>query len=188
MLAAFWLSFSVIFVAELGDKSQLMALAFASRVRALPVLAAITLSTSVVHVLSVGLGAAAGSALPTDAVGVAAGLAFLGFGVWTLRGEDLDDDETAAATRARSVILSIATVFFLTEMGDKTMFATITLAADNEPVGTWAGSTAGMVAADALALVVGRAIGERLPARIIRIGSAAAFFVFGAVTLAGAVL
>lgn len=76
--------------------------------------------------------------------------------------------------------MSVGTVFFLAELGDKTMLATITLATDNGLFGTWLGSTLGMVAADALAIVVGRALGERLPEKAIRIGSSIAFLVFAA--------
>ena len=75
MLHAFFLSFGVIFVAELGDKSQLMALAFATRYKTLPVLIAITLATGIVHLISVGIGGALGSALPTDFINIVGALA-----------------------------------------------------------------------------------------------------------------
>lgn len=181
MLTAFFLSFGVIFVAELGDKSQLMALAFATRFRTLPVLVAITLATAIVHLVSVAIGGAVGNALPTDAINIVGALAFVGFGLWTLRGDELTEEEKrSTAIASRHVIMSVGTVFFLAELGDKTMLATVTLATDRDLVGVWAGSTLGMVAADALAIVVGKALGDRLPERTIRIGSAVAFFVFAA--------
>lgn len=184
MLNAFLLSFGVIFVAELGDKSQLMALAFASRFRVLPVLVAITLATAVVHLFSVAIGGAVGAALPTDAISIVGAIAFIFFGFWTLRGDELtEEDEKSTHLTARNVIIAVGTVFFLAELGDKTMLATVTLATDNEIVGTWAGSTLGMVAADALAIGVGKVLGDRLPERAIRIGSAVAFFVFGGLML-----
>jgi putative Ca2+/H+ antiporter (TMEM165/GDT1 family) len=177
---AFLVSFGIIFVAELGDKSQLMALAFAARYRALPILIGITIATAAVHALSVGLGAVVGVALPTRAISVVAGIAFLGFAAWTLRGDTLGDDEAARADRStRSVVLAVAVAFFLAELGDKTMLATVTLATTEGLVGTWAGSTAGMVAADALAILVGQQLGTRLPERVIRIGAAVTFVVFG---------
>jgi putative Ca2+/H+ antiporter (TMEM165/GDT1 family) len=86
-LDALLISFGVIFVAELGDKSQLMALAFATRYRALPVLAGITGATAVVHLVSVVVGALLGAALPARPVNLLAGLAFLAFAAWTLRGD-----------------------------------------------------------------------------------------------------
>ncbi len=182
---AFLVSFGIIFVAELGDKSQLMAMTFAARYRALTILIAITAATALVHLASVLLGAVVGLALPTKAISVVAGVAFLGFAAWTLRGDRLDDDETArAAQSTRSVLLTVGLAFFLAELGDKTMLATVTLATTNGLVGTWAGSTLGMVAADALAIVVGQQLGSRLPERSIRIGAALTFVAFGVLLIA----
>ena len=184
MLHAFLLSFGVIFVAELGDKSQLMALAFAARFKTVPVLIAITAATAVVHLASVGIGAVLGAAIPTTAMSVVGGLAFLLFGAWTLRGDELsEEDDKSTHLSAKNVVIAVGTVFFLAELGDKTMLATITLATDNGAVGTWAGSTVGMVAADALAIWVGKALGERLPEKTIKIGASLAFFAFGVVML-----
>ena len=177
---AFLVSFGVIFVAELGDKSQLMALAFASRYRPYPILVGITLATAVVHAFSVVVGALLGAAMPTRAINVLAGLAFLGFAAWTLRGDRLDDDEAARAHRtARSAVTAAAIAFFLAELGDKTMLATVTLATREGLFGTWLGSTVGMVAADALAIGVGALLGRRLPERTIRLVAAASFLAFG---------
>jgi putative Ca2+/H+ antiporter (TMEM165/GDT1 family) len=179
-VAAFLLSFGVIFVAELGDKSQLMALAFAARYRALPVLLGIGGATLLVHAGSVLIGRAAALAIPRDAIAILAGLAFLVFAAWTLRGDKLDEaDEARAARSTSSVVLAVGVAFFLAELGDKTMLATITLATTQEPIGTWLGSTAGMIVADALAIGVGRMLGTRLPERPIRIGAAVAFVIFG---------
>ena len=182
---AFLLSFAVIFVAELGDKSQLMAMTFAARYRFWTVLGGITLATLLVHLASVGIGAAVGLNLPTSTINVVAGVAFLLFGAWTLRGDELSDEEAAKARRAaRSAFVAVAVAFFLAELGDKTMLATVTLATTEGWVGTWLGSTAGMVAADALAIGVGAVLGRRLPDRTIRIGAAVLFFAFGVVLIA----
>jgi putative Ca2+/H+ antiporter (TMEM165/GDT1 family) len=179
-MEAFLISFGLIFVAELGDKSQLMALTFAARYRAVTILVAITAATALVHLVSVLVGAAVGVALPTETISVVAGVAFLGFALWTLRGDELDEGDEARAQRWwRSVFFTVASAFFLAELGDKTMLATVTLATDNGVVGTWIGSTLGMVAADALAIVVGQQLGARLPERVIRIGAAVTFVVFG---------
>ena len=184
MLDAILVSLGVVFVAELGDKSQLMALTFASRYRALPVLVGITVATAVVHMASVVIGAALGGAIPTRPITIAAGIAFLGFALWTLRGDKLSDDEKAKAGRTtRSAIVAVTVAFFLAELGDKTMLATITLATHEGLVGTWIGSTVGMVAADALAIVVGRHLGRHLPERLIRYVAAAAFAVFAVILL-----
>jgi putative Ca2+/H+ antiporter (TMEM165/GDT1 family) len=182
---ALLLSFGVIFVAELGDKSQLMALAFAARYRALPVLVGITVATAVVHAVSVAVGVTVGAALPTHTISVVAGVAFLAFGLWTLRGDTLTAEEEAKADRSnRSAVVAASIAFFLAELGDKTMLATITLATTEGALGTWAGSTLGMVVADGLAIVVGSMLGKRLPDRAIRIGAALSFFAFGAILIA----
>jgi putative Ca2+/H+ antiporter (TMEM165/GDT1 family) len=179
-LAALAISFGVIFVAELGDKSQLMALTFATRFRAVPVLIGISGATAVVHLVSVAIGVGLGAALPTAWIALSAGLAFLAFGAWTLRGDSLSEEEKSKAARiTRSAVVAVSAAFFLAELGDKTMLATITLATQHGWVGTWLGSTLGMVAADALAIVIGRALGRRLPERMIAYGAAALFGICG---------
>ncbi|MFP5316697.1 MAG: TMEM165/GDT1 family protein [Acidimicrobiia bacterium] len=184
---AFLLSFGVIFVAELGDKSQLMALTFAARYPALPVLVGVTLATAVVHALSVLVGAVVAVNLPTRAINVAAGLAFFGFAAWTLRGDTLDEDDVGRAERRghRSAVVAASTAFFLAELGDKTMLATVTLATNQGLWGTWAGSTLGMVAADALAILAGQRVARRFSARAVRIAAACAFVLFGLVLVVG---
>ncbi|MBB5114306.1 TMEM165/GDT1 family protein [Micromonospora echinospora] len=173
-------SFGVIFVAELGDKSQLMALTFATRFKTVPVLIGITIATAIVHLASVAIGYGLNAALPTGWISLIAGLAFLGFGAWTLRGDKLTEEEKRKAERSnRSAILAVGVAFFLAELGDKTMLATITLATKYGWFGTWLGSTLGMVAADALAILVGRMLGRRLPERAIRYGAAVLFAICG---------
>ena len=180
VLTGFAVSSAAIFVAELGDKSQLMAMTFATRFRAWQVLLGITLATTVVHAASVALGFGLGSALPTNWIGLVAGLAFLGFAAWTLRGDHLTEAEKSRAGRmAGSAVLAVTVAFFLAELGDKTMLATVTLAAQHDWLGTWIGSTLGMVLADALAIGVGMLLGKHLPERAIRYGAAALFAVFG---------
>ena len=180
MLDAFLLSFAVIFIAELGDKSQLMAMTFATRYRFWTVIAAITAATAVVHLASVAIGSIVGLALPTKPINIIAGIAFIGFGIWTLRGDGLSDEEESKAERSTtSAFFAVSIAFFLAELGDKTMLATITLATNNGWFGTWVGSTLGMVAADALAIGVGAILGKALPEKVIKYGAAILFFLFG---------
>jgi putative Ca2+/H+ antiporter (TMEM165/GDT1 family) len=179
-LVALVVSFGVIFVAELGDKSQLMALTFATRFKPVPVLIGITVATAVVHLASVGIGYGLGVALPTGWISLIAGLAFLAFGAWTLRGDKLTEEEKRKAEKTgKSAIVAVGVAFFLAELGDKTMLATITLATKYGWFGTWLGSTLGMVAADALAILVGRLLGRHLPERAIRYGAAVLFAICG---------
>lgn len=170
----------MIFVAELGDKSQLMAMTFATRYKFWTVVLAITAATAVVHLFSVALGNIVGLALPTGPINIIAGLAFIGFGLWTLRGDELSEEEESRAARTtRSAFFAVAIAFFLAELGDKTMLATVTLATTEGWLGTWIGSTLGMVAADALAIGVGAALGRKLPEKTIKIGASVLFFAFG---------
>jgi Ca2+/H+ antiporter, TMEM165/GDT1 family len=180
VLVALAISFGVVFVAELGDKSQLMALTFATRYRPMPVLVGITLATAVVHAVSVAVGYGLGAALPTGWIALVAAVAFFGFGAWTLRGDTLTDEERVKAEHSTgSAVVAASVAFFLAELGDKTMLATITLATQYGWFGTWLGSTLGMVAADALAILVGRQLGRHLPEKIIKVGASALFFLFG---------
>jgi len=184
-LSAFFLAFGVVFLAELGDKSQLMALALAARYRAVTVLIAVTLATLLVHAGSVLLGSVFALTLPTNVIQIVAGVAFFGFAAWTIRGDSLGEgDENRTLRTGGWAILAIGTAFFLAELGDKTMLATITLATTEEPWGTWLGSTAGMVAADAMAIAVGALLGTRLPERAIKVFAAVAFVVFGVLLIA----
>ncbi|MGY4652208.1 TMEM165/GDT1 family protein [Mycobacterium sp. URHB0021] len=180
MLSALLLSFAVIFIAEMGDKTQLVAMMFALRYRWWVVLAAIAAATTAVHVLSVAIGHYLGAALPTHLLGLIAGAMFVFFGFWTLRGDKLSDDEASRAQKATApAFFVVASAFVLAELGDKTMLATITLAADHDWVGVWIGSTLGMVAADGLAIVVGAVAGKHLPERLIQLTAAALFLLFG---------
>lgn len=180
VLTSIAVSSAAIFVAELGDKSQLMAMTFATRYRAWQVLLGITAATAVVHAASVGLGLGVGNLVPAEWIGLIAGVAFLGFAAWTLRGDHLTDQEKQRVTRsAGSAVLAVTAAFFLAELGDKTMLATITLATRHGWLGTWIGSTVGMVLADALAIGVGLLLGKHLPERLIRYGASVLFAVFG---------
>lgn len=184
---AFWLSVAVIFVAELGDKSQLMAMTFATRYRTRDVLIGIAAATALVHLASVAIGhfIGAGFEHAQGTISVIAGIAFVVFALWTLRGDKLTDEEAEKAKNAQGIsFLAVGGAFFLAELGDKTMLATITLATQEGWLGTWIGSTVGMVVADALAIGVGSVLGRTLPDRMIRYGAAALFVIFGALLIA----
>lgn len=180
----------LVFVAELGDKTQLVALGFGARHRLGPVLAGMTLAYAVTNLLSVVVGGVLGAALPTRAIGVAGGILFLGFAAWTLRGatgqqhRDQASEGATPGVTGRSVALPVAGAMVVAELGDKTMLATATLAAKGDPALVWVGATIGIVLAGALGVVVGRAVGARLPERAIRVASGVLFAVFGIVLLA----
>ncbi|MBF6084526.1 TMEM165/GDT1 family protein [Nocardia cyriacigeorgica] len=190
MIATVLLSIGIVFLAELGDKSQLMALTFALRYRWWVVLGGIATATAAVHVISVAVGHFLGAALPTTAIALVAALTFLGVGVWTLR-EHLDpageEEETPKVSRfgTAAPFFVVLSAFLLAELGDRTMFATAALATDYDWAGVWLGSTIGMVAADALAIAAGILVGKHLPEHAIGIGSGLLFLFFGSLTLTG---
>ncbi|HEX2883970.1 MAG TPA: TMEM165/GDT1 family protein [Candidatus Limnocylindria bacterium] len=195
LLAAVAVAFGALFIAEFGDKSQLLVLAFAARHAWAPVVVGILIAAFAVQGLSVAVGAALGAALPETLISVVAGLAFLGVAAWTLVDSDDDDATTEADVAAPpasrtwlAVVAVVAGTFIVSELGDKTMLATFALAARQDPVGTWIGGGAGMVAANLVAVVVGNRLGARLEPRLIRFGSAALFAIAGIVVLAGALL
>jgi putative Ca2+/H+ antiporter (TMEM165/GDT1 family) len=183
-------SLGLVFVAELGDKTQLVALGFGARHRLGPVLAGVAIAYAVSNQLSVVVGGLVGVALPVRAIGLVGGLLFLGFAAWTLRDSGADtgdeagvDGEGRVAIDSRSIVLSVASAMFLAELGDKTMLATATLAAQGSPVQTWVGATTGIILSGMLGVLLGRVFGARLPERVTRLGSAALFALVGAVLL-----
>ena len=178
---AFVLSFGVIFLAELGDKSQLMAMAFASRYRALTVLVAVTIATLIVHAGSVLIGSAFALALSTAAIQVAAGLSFFAFAVWTLRGDALgEDDESRAKRSGRWALLTIGTAFFLAELGDKTQLATISLASSYDWLPVALGALLGFAAVVALGVALGEVIARKVKRQYVVIGAAIFSIAMGA--------
>jgi len=178
-MESFWLSLFVVFVAELGDKTQLVALLLATRYRAGLVLLAIFWATLAVHALSVALGGATAHLLPQAYIYLISGLAFVGFGWWTWRGDTLEDESDYSSRGLRSPFMIVFITFFLAELGDKTMLSTVTLAASQDILPVWFGSTLGMVLSDGLAIGVGRIMGKQLPERAIKVGAALIFVVFG---------
>lgn len=177
-LEAFWISMGMIFLAELGDKTQLVALTMATRFNARVVLAGVFVATLLVHIVSTALGGCASKLLSPEWIQYLAGLAFIGFGLWTLRGDSLDDDENCNC-KGRSPFWIVTCTFFLAELGDKTMLSTVALAANRPFIPVWLGSTTGMVLSDGLAIWVGQALGAKLPERAVKIGAAVIFFGFG---------
>lgn len=138
------------------------------------------------------VGAVLGAALRETLIAVIAGLAFLAVAAWTLR--DTDDDEEVAIAQGHQpqawyvLAAVVAGTFMVGELGDKTMLATFALAARQDPLATWVGATAGMVAANLVAVAVGRQLGARLSPRVIRIGSTVLFALAGLVVLVGALM
>jgi putative Ca2+/H+ antiporter (TMEM165/GDT1 family) len=177
---AFWLSLAMIFIAELGDKTQLVALTLATCYSTRVVLLGIFWATLAIHVFSAGIGWFMGGMLPGDWIAFIAGISFMAFGFWTLRGDSLDDDESGECKTGVNPFWLVFSTFFMAEVGDKTMLSTISLATTNPFLPVWIGSTIGMVLSDGLAVILGKMLGAKLPEKAISYGASGIFFVFGA--------
>jgi len=182
VLSATLLSLGVVFLAELGDKSQLMTMTYALRHRWWVVLSGVGMAACLVHGMSVAIGHFLGLTLPARPIAFAAATAFLLFAAWTWyenRKKENGDGDVTPVAEPRYVIFAVMSSFVLAELGDKTMLATVALAADNNWAGVWIGSTVGMVLADGVAIIVGRLLHARLPERFLHNTAAVLFLLFG---------
>ncbi len=175
-------SFLLVAASEMGDKTQLLALALASRFRRpWVVMAGILVATLANHSLAAGVGAWVSSHVPPRVMAGVLAATFVGFGLWTLVPDTLEEEARPARF---GPFLTTVVLFFLAEMADKTQLATIALAAEFRSLGlVTLGTTLGMLAADGLAVF----LGDRLAAKVIRGVAAGLFFAFGAVSAWAAV-
>jgi len=182
---------ALVFVAELGDKTQLVALGLGARHRLAPVVVGVAAAYALTNLLSVVVGGLLGEALPTRAIGIGGGVLFLAFALWTLRRSGDEGSDGAGGEGGGvswvSVAVSVGAAMVVAELGDKTMLATAALAARGNPVLVWIGATIGIIASGLLGVGLGRALGARWPERATRIASAVLFAAFGVVLLVTAV-
>lgn len=179
MLAATLLTLGVVFVAELGDRSQLITMTYALRYRWWVVLTGVALAAFTVHGVSVTIGHFLGAALPARPLAFASALAFLAFAVWAWREGAATDETVSQPSEPRFAFLTVVSSFALAEMSDKTALATVTLASHHDWVGVWIGSTLGMVLADGLAIAAGRLLHRRLPEKLLHVAAGLLFATFG---------
>ncbi|HRQ65476.1 MAG TPA: TMEM165/GDT1 family protein [Xanthomonadaceae bacterium] len=183
-MEALLVSTAAVFIAEIGDKTQLLSLLLAARFRRpLTICAGIFVATVLNHALAAWLGVLAAAWLSPEVMRWAVGLSFLAVAAWTLKPDRLDDDPTRSYS-LRSVFLISTLAFFLAEMGDKTQVATVVLAAHYEALlAVIAGTTLGMLAANVPVVYLGQAFARRLPLKAIRIAAAVLFAALGAYAL-----
>ena len=169
-------------VAEMGDKTQLLAMAMASKYKVRQVMLGVLVATILNHALAVALGSYLSAVIPMDIVKIVAGAAFLIFGFWTLRGDKIDDDENKKVKFGPVVTVAIA--FFFAEMGDKTQLMTIAIAADSvTPALVLVGTTIGMLIADGIGIIGGAWMCKHVPDKYIKWGAGLIFIFFGTLTL-----
>lgn len=177
-MTAFLASLIFVLLAEMGDKTQLLAMAFATRYSAVKVLIAVFLATLANHALAVAVGQFLITIVPLDIISFAAALSFVAFGLWTIHGDHLHGEDKQETRYGPIVTVGVA--FFLAEMGDKTQLATISLAVEyRNAFHVLMGTTAGMVVADAIGIIVGIVMHKHIPERAIKWLSASIFILFG---------
>ena len=177
---AFISSTALVALAEIGDKTQLLALVLAARFRRpVPIVLGILFATLANHALAAWLGASAAAWLEGPWFGAAVAVGFIAMGLWTLVPDKLDDDE--APKSRRGAFLTTLVAFFVVEIGDKTQLATIALGARyGDVVAVTAGTTLGMLLANTPVVLAGEALIRRVPMQAVRIAAAALFVAMGA--------
>ena len=186
-MEALLVSTGVVALAEMGDKTQLLAFILAARFKKpLPIVAGILCATVVNHGLAGALGAWITTAVSASVLRWLLGLSFLGMAAWTMIPDRIEDDETRAAGRF-GVFGATLITFFLAEMGDKTQIATVALAVHyTTPVLVVVGTTLGMLVADVPAVFMGDKLARRIPMHLLHGVAAAVFALLGVATLLGA--
>lgn len=180
-------STGVVALAEVGDKTQLLAFILAARFKKpVPIILGILLATIVNHGLAGALGAWITSAVGPEVLRWVLGLSFIGMAAWTLIPDKIEEEETRVAKRF-GVFGATLVTFFLAEMGDKTQIATVAMAAHYaSPLLVVIGTTLGMLIADVPAVFVGDKLASRIPMKLVHSIAAAIFAVLGVATLLGA--
>jgi putative Ca2+/H+ antiporter (TMEM165/GDT1 family) len=177
-VAAFTASLALIILAEMGDKTQFIAMSFATKYNPYKVLFAVFLATIANFAIMVVIGQLLTTVVPIDLISLAASVSFIGFGLWTLRPEKPKDEKQKASKFG--VVGTVGVAFFIAEFGDKTQLAAVSLAAEyHSALAVLLGATLGMVVADGIGILVGVVLGKHIPEKIIKRVSAAIFIVFG---------
>lgn len=186
VLGEFIKSLILILMAEMGDKTQILAMAFATKYDVKKVLTGIFIGAFLNHGLAVIFGSYVSKFMPIGIVQTIAGILFIGFALWTLRAQE-DEDEEGASEKYGPVV-TVAMAFFIGELGDKTQLAAITLASDALfPIFVLMGTVTGMVITGGFGIIIGSRLGKRVPEVTIKVASACIFMIFGVVKLYTAV-
>jgi putative Ca2+/H+ antiporter (TMEM165/GDT1 family) len=174
-------TFGLVFAAEMGDKTQLVAMAFAARYKWWKVALGILGAVSLLNLIAVTLGTYINSLISPNILKIAAAVIFLIFGLINLRNEGEDHEDSKLKLGA---VATVALTFFIGELGDKTQLMSITLAARySAPYAVFLGSTAGMLAADSIGIIVGSTVFKKIPKLLVKVISSGIFIIFGTVAL-----
>jgi len=186
-MEAFFVSTGVVALAEIGDKTQLLAFILAARFKKpIPIISGIFCATLVNHGLAGALGAWIIAVVSPELLRWILGLSFVGMAIWTMIPDNIEEEETQVA-RHLGVFGATLITFFLAEMGDKTQLATVALAAHyGAPITVITGTTLGMLLADVPAVFLANRFAARIPMKLIHFMAAASFTILGIGTLLGA--
>jgi putative Ca2+/H+ antiporter (TMEM165/GDT1 family) len=186
LVVAVAIAFGVVFVAELGDKTQLLALNFGSRYPLGLVALGLAVGYGIANLLATMVGGVLGAALPERPIELVGGAVFFVFAALALRSDAAHGGSVSdTGVARRSVVISVALAIAVAEMGDKTQIATATLAAQSHPAAIWVGSTLGAAASGTVGAAAGNLVGDRIPQRPLQLLSAALFAAFGVAMIAG---
>jgi Ca2+/H+ antiporter, TMEM165/GDT1 family len=181
-MASFIKALLLVVVAEMGDKTQLLAMAMASKYKVKHVMMGVLIATILNHALAVAVGSYLNSFIPMDTIKIVAAVSFLIFGLWTIRGDKLDEEDEKKVKFGP--IMTVAIAFFIAEMGDKTQLMTISIAAENQnPLLILMGTTAGMLVADGIGVLGGAWMCRHIPEIYIKWVAGIIFMFFGTLTL-----
>ncbi len=186
-MEALLVSTGVVALAEIGDKTQLLAFILAARFKKpVPIILGILAATVLNHGLAGALGAWITSAISPEVLRWVLGLSFIGMAVWTMIPDKIEEEETQVARRF-GVFGATFITFFLAEMGDKTHIATVAMAAHYaQPLLVVIGTTLGMLIADVPAVFIGDKLANKIPMKLVHSIAAGVFAVLGIATLLGA--
>lgn len=177
-------AFLFIFIAEMGDKTQILAMAFATKYKVSQVLGGVFIGSLANHALAVLVGSLLSNVIPINTIGLIAGISFIAFGIWTLK-PDNDDDEEENKNNF-GPILTVSIAFFVGELGDKTQLTALTLATDSAyPAFILTGTVLGMIVTSGFGIFIGSKLGEKVPEFTIKIVSAIVFIFFGILKVIG---
>lgn len=172
----------LVVVAEMGDKTQLLAMAMASKYKVKEVMIGVLVATIFNHALAVAVGNYLSSLIPMSTIKIVAAISFLIFGLWTLRGDKIDDEDGKKTKFGPIVTVTIA--FFLAEMGDKTQLMTIAISANShQPAFILMGTTVGMLIADGIGIIGGAWMCKHIPEVYIKWIAGIIFMFFGTLTI-----
>ena len=186
-MEALWVSTGVVALAEMGDKTQLLAFILAARFKKpVPIILGILVATLVNHSLAGALGSWITRAVSPEVLRWVLGASFIGMAIWTMIPDKIEEEGTQVAHRL-GVFGATLITFFLAEMGDKTQIATVAMAAHYAtPLMVVIGTTLGMLIADVPAVFVGDKLASKIPMKLVHSIAAAIFALLGVATLMGA--